>query len=681
MSLEYRHDSVYPGVSRASSPGSRDCGQENAPLAEESLSPMFRRRRQMRKLRRVARVLLELDPARTACPPSRASSSRSRAVVGRGWLGRGRERRLVEQAAERLRLEQAPPPRAVARQLELREDRARRRASTRPRRARHSLREPAAQLLVALGRVEDPAHDELRRDGAVPAVLLRAGTRRRSARAAEAVDLRAAAERDRRAGVAAALADAEAEVLAVADGRRARSARSRRRAASRPGCRGRTGPRRAELLAERQPELASRRRPRRPRCAGGGRRRRAPRRRARRTPPRTPRRARAGSSARRRRGGRRSARGAPAHAASAPCRSNAPGRAARALPVAVGAGDQHDRPAEALDEARRDDPDHALVPVRAGDDVAAMAAARLGPRLDLVDRGAEDPLLDAPAARGSAPRARRRAASPRAASSVSSSASAASGRPSRPAALIRGASRKPIAPSSHAAGSTPRDAHERPQPGLLRLREPPQPEPARARGSRRGAARRRRRSRARRGRGAGRGTGARRRAAPRRASRRRRSRRGPANGYAPLPSGATTGQSGNASPGRWWSVTTMLEPEPRAPPSTSATAVIPQSTVSTRSTPSAASRASVWPFEAVALLEPRRQVPLRLGAELAQQQHGERGRADPVGVVVAVDADPRAGRDRGPDRARPPRACRRARTDRGPGSAPSRNARAAAGSP
>ena len=69
--------------------------------------------------------------------------------------------------------------------------------------------------------------------------------------------------------------------------------------------------------------------------------------------------------------------------------------AARALPVAAGrAGDQHDRPAVALDEPRGDDADHALVPVRAGDDVAAVRAALLGPGLDLVDRGAEDPLLD-----------------------------------------------------------------------------------------------------------------------------------------------------------------------------------------------------------------------------------------------------------------------------------------------
>ena len=54
--------------------------------------------------------------------------------------------------------------------------------------------------------------------------------------------------------------------------------------------------------------------------------------------------------------------------------------------------------------------------------------------------------------------------------------------------------------------------------------------------------------------------------------------------------------------------------------------------------------------DAVALLEAARQVPLDLGAELAEDEHGERGRADPVGVVVPVDADPLACRDRAPDR-------------------------------
>ena len=70
-----------------------------------------------------------------------------------------------------------------------------------------------------------------------------AGRRCRSGRAAsQPVELGAEPERDRRAGVAAALADAEAQMLALADDARLRPPRTPARAASRPGCRGRTAP-------------------------------------------------------------------------------------------------------------------------------------------------------------------------------------------------------------------------------------------------------------------------------------------------------------------------------------------------------------------------------------------------------------------------------------------------------
>ena len=52
----------------------------------------------------------------------------------------------------------------------------------------------------------------------------------------------------------------------------------------------------------------------------------------------------------------------------------------------------------------------------------------------------------------------------------------------------------------------------------------------------------------------------------------------------------------------------------------------------------------------VTLLEPARQVPLDLGSEPAQDEDGERGGADSVRVVVAVDADPLPARDRASDR-------------------------------
>ena len=54
--------------------------------------------------------------------------------------------------------------------------------------------------------------------------------------------------------------------------------------------------------------------------------------------------------------------------------------------------------------------------------------------------------------------------------------------------------------------------------------------------------------------------------------------------------------------------------------------------------------------EAVPLLEARRQMPGDVGPHLAQQQDGQRRRADPVGVVVAVDADALARLDRGTER-------------------------------
>src|SRR5207253_3706730 len=50
--------------------------------------------------------------------------------------------------------------------------------------------------------------------------------------------------------------------------------------------------------------------------------------------------------------------------------------------------------------------------------------------------------------------------------------------------------------------------------------------------------------------------------------------------------------------------------------------------------------------EAIALVEAARKMPVRFGAERTQRQDGERGRADPVDVVVAVDAYALAVRDR-----------------------------------
>ena len=65
-----------------------------------------------------------------------------------------------------------------------------------------------------------------------------------------------------------------------------------------------------------------------------------------------------------------------------------------ALPVAVRAGDEDDRATVLLDQAGSDDADHAFVPVLAREHVAALRAPRMRPALDLVDRVAQDPVLD-----------------------------------------------------------------------------------------------------------------------------------------------------------------------------------------------------------------------------------------------------------------------------------------------
>jgi hypothetical protein len=70
-------------------------------------------------------------------------------------------------------------------------------------------------------------------------------------------------------------------------------------------------------------------------------------------------------------------------------------RSTRTHPLVVAARDEDDGAVEALDESRRDDPDHTAMPVFAGDDVAAPALHALGPCGDLAERVAQDPVLHA----------------------------------------------------------------------------------------------------------------------------------------------------------------------------------------------------------------------------------------------------------------------------------------------
>src|SRR5579859_3211318 len=68
--------------------------------------------------------------------------------------------------------------------------------------------------------------------------------------------------------------------------------------------------------------------------------------------------------------------------------------ASRPFPVALAARDEHHGTVEALDETRRHDADHALVPVLPGDDVRTPAAVGLRPRLHDCDRLAQDAAFD-----------------------------------------------------------------------------------------------------------------------------------------------------------------------------------------------------------------------------------------------------------------------------------------------
>ena len=85
----------------------------------------------------------------------------------------------------------------------------------------------------------------------------------------------------------------------------------------------------------------------------------------------------------------------------------------------------------------------------------------------------------------------------------------------------------------------------------------------------------------------------------------------------------------------------------RAAAATSSTAVIAQSAVTSSLVPFAASRSTVCGVQPVAVLEAARQVEVDRGAEPAQHADEDRRRADAVDVVVAVDGDRRRRPRRG----------------------------------
>ena len=103
-------------------------------------------------------------------------------------------------------------------------------------------------------------------------------------------------------------------------------------------------------------------------------------------------------------------------------------------------------------------------------------------------------------------------------------------------------------------------------------------------------------------------------------------------------------------------MTTTSRPAARAA-ATCSTAVIPQSTVTSRPTPRAGQPLDRRGRQAVALVEAAGQLPDRIAAERAQGANEDGGGADAVHVVVAEHRDPRAARagGRGSARTRPAR--------------------------
>ena len=325
---------------------------------------------------------------------------------------------------------------------------------------------------------------------------------------------------------------------------------------------------------------------------------------------------------------------------------DAPPRALRLLPAL---GDQDDRAAVALDQPRRDDPDDTLVPVRRGRArrPCVPATPRRGPRAGRRRRAGSCPRPSA--ARGSAPRAGLRAPARANRRSVSRSSSASPGWHRRPAALMRGASRKPTSEAPMRARSTRAVAISARRPGRVVRARRRSPARTRPRFSSTSGTTSAIVASATRSRWASSAAGSR----PAWAKSAWASLKttpvpdSSGNGYS---DGRvhTSGQSGRTSPGRWWSVTITSMPSSAARVTWSA-AVIPQSTVTSRRDAVGGEPVDRLGGQAVAFVEAARHVPVDLGTQLAQRHHGQRGGADPVGVVVAVHADPLAGGDRPAD--------------------------------
>ena len=191
-------------------------GEEGRRMRANWIGPMSNLRRWWRRRERAA-------PRTRHARCARAVSPRPRLTVTR----RAASAASSEKRSERLRLEELAAARVLCVERKLTEDAPRLRSPGRLAARARAPRSARSQLLVALGRVEDPPDDELRCDRAVPVVLLQAERDVEQADREQPIELRALTERNRAPGVASVLTHAKAKMLAVADGRGSHGLRRR----------------------------------------------------------------------------------------------------------------------------------------------------------------------------------------------------------------------------------------------------------------------------------------------------------------------------------------------------------------------------------------------------------------------------------------------------------------------
>ena len=320
------------------------------------------------------------------------------------------------------------------------------------------------------------------------------------------------------------------------------------------------------------------------------------------------------------------------------------------LPGAVLQGHQHHRPVEALHQARGDDPDHAGVPARRAPAPAREPPPPPGPRRRRAPR--RGCAARSPAGPGSRDRAPRPGPGPSRASSVSSRRTPRPASSSRPAALMRGARRKPTWPAvTGTASPTPATRLRARSPGRRvrrqHLQAPAHQDAVRAH-QRDHVGHRAERHQVQRLL-AGSARAARGRSGPVSRSRRRRAitsaKVTPTAarslvGY-PQPSwcGFRMATAAGSSTGTvWWSTTTVSTPSTAAA-RTSSRLVMPQSSVTSSFTPSRGELRHGLAVEAVSLDQPVRDVLDDLATGRPQEAGQERGGGDAVDVVVAVAGD------------------------------------------